>query len=92
MKQPGLIDRVVNAVGLDYGMAKGKYTPDGYVPLFNNEDGVPVSDSFNYINVVGILLYLYGHTRPGISFAVNCCAIYMFCSKYLHEEALKQIG
>ena len=29
MKQPGLINRVINAVGLDDGMAKGKYTTAG---------------------------------------------------------------
>ena len=36
MKQPGLTNHVISAVGLDNGMAKGKYTPDGSVPLVNN--------------------------------------------------------
>jgi hypothetical protein len=39
-----------------------------------------------------MLLYLSGHTCPNITFAVNCCARYMFCPKHLHELALKQIG
>ena len=47
MKQLGLIDRVISAVGLDDGMAKGKYTPAGSVLLVKNEDVVPASGSFN---------------------------------------------
>ena len=71
MKQPGLIDRVTSAMGLDYGMYKGKFTPSGSVNFVKNEDGVPVSGSFNYISVSVILLYLFGHTRPDISISVN---------------------
>ena len=37
-------------------------------------------------------VYVSGHTRPDITFAVNCCARYMFCPKHSHELALKQIG
>ena len=78
-KQLGLFDHVINAVGLDDGMDKGKYAPAGSVTLVKNEYGVPASGSFNYISVLGRMLYIYGHTSPGIAFAVNCCAIYMFC-------------
>ena len=56
MKQPVLIDRVFKDVGLDSGMAKGKYKPAEYVPLVKNEYVVPASGSFNYISVVGMLL------------------------------------
>ena len=74
---------------LDDGMDKGKYTPDGSLPLVNNEYGVPASVVFNYISIVGILLYLSGTTRTEIAFTFNCCAIYMFCTKHSHEEDLK---
>ena len=70
MKQPGLINRVINYAGLANGMAKEKYTPDGSASLVNNEDGVPASVSFNYISAVGIMLYLSGYTRSDIAFAV----------------------
>ena len=92
MKQPGLIDRITSAMGLDNGIYKGKFTPSGSVNFFKNEDGVPVSGSFNYISVSVMLLYLFGHTRPDISFSVNCCERYMFYPRIFHEEALKQIG
>ena len=73
MRQPGLIHRVISSVVLDDGMAKGKYTSDGSVPLIKNEEGVPVSGSFNYSSVVGMLIYLSIHTRPEINFSVNFC-------------------
>ncbi len=38
-----------------------------------------------------MLLYLSGHTRPDFTFALKCCAQYMFCPKHLHELALKCI-
>lgn len=92
MKQTGLIDRVIAALGLDDGMAKGKLTPAESTPLVKNEEGTPASGTFNYASVVGMLLYLAGHTRPDIAYAVNCCARYMFCPKHSHEQALKRIG
>ncbi len=39
-----------------------------------------------------MLLYLSGHTCPNITFAVNCCAQYMFCPEHLHVLPLKCIG
>ena len=92
MKQTGLVDHVINAVGLGNGMDKGKYTLSVSVPLVKNKDVVPISGIFNYRSVVGIMIYLSGHTRPDIAFLVNCCTKYMFCPKHSYEEALKRIG
>ena len=39
-----------------------------------------------------MLLYLSGHSRPNIAYAMNCCERYMFCPKHSHEDALKRIG
>ena len=92
MKQTGLIKRVIEVLGLDDGYAKGKHTPAESKTLVKDEDGEAASCGFSYASVVGMLLYLSGHTRPDISYAVNCCARYMFAPKHSHELALKRIG
>ena len=43
-------------------------------------------------SVVGMLLYLSGHTRPDIAFAVHQCAQYTFNPTRKHEVALIRIG
>ena len=35
-----------------------------------------------------MLLYLSGHSRPDITYPVNCAARYMFCAQRSHEESL----
>jgi hypothetical protein len=92
MKQTGLIDRIIEALGLDKGTVNGKATPAEANPLVKDEDGPPASGDFNYASVVGMLLYLAGHSRPDIAYAVNCAARYMFCPKQSHENALKRLG
>ncbi len=91
MKQTGLIKRVIEALGLNDGLVKGKFTPSESKPLVKNLDGEAASGAFSYSSVVGRLLYLSGHIRPDITFAVNCCARYMFSPKHLHGLALKRI-
>jgi hypothetical protein len=80
MKQTGLIDRVIEALDLDDGYARVKHTPADIKPLVNDADGAPAVEGFSYSSVVGMLLYLSGHTRPDIAYAVNCCARYMFAT------------
>ena len=92
MKQPGLIDRVIETLGLDVGTVNGKATPAEHAPLVKDEDGPEARRDFSYSSVVGMLLYLAGHSRPDIAYAVNCAARYMFCPKRSHKEALKRIG
>ena len=55
-------------------------------------DGPAACGRFRYSSVVGMLLYLSGHTHQDIAYAVNCCARYMFCPKHSYETALKRIG
>jgi hypothetical protein len=84
--------RILDALGLDSKMVTNKYTPAEAKPLTRNEDGEGPQGSFSYASVVGMLLYLSGHTRPDIAYAVNCCARYMFSPRLSHEQALKRIG
>lgn len=92
MTQCGLTDRVIAALGLHGDGVKMKSTPADRKPLVKDEHGPPSEESFSYASVVGMLLYLAGHTRPDITYAVNCCARYTFCPKKSHEVALKRIG
>ncbi len=78
---------MIKALGLDNGLNKEKYTPSEFKPLVKNLNGEAASGAFSYSSVVGMLLYLSGHTCPDITFAVNCCAQYMFCPNHLHELA-----
>ncbi len=71
LKQTGLIDQVIEALGLDVGTAKCKYTPTASKPLVKSEKGMAISGEFSYSSVIGMLLYLLGHTCPDIAYAVN---------------------
>jgi len=84
----GMIKRIIEALGLDDG-AKGKFIPSESKPLVKDINGDLASGAFSYSSLVGMLLYLSGHTCPDITFALNCCARYMFCPKHSHELALK---
>ena len=92
MKQEGLIQRVLEALGLEIGTVNGKATPAEGRPLVKDPNGEPPVGTFSYSSVVGMLLYLAGHTRPDIAYAVNSTTRYMFCPKKSHEEVLKRIG
>ena len=71
MKQTGLIQCVIEALGLDDGTMKGKFIPSEQRPLVKDAYGEPSSGMFIYSSIVGIILYLSGHTCPYIAFAVN---------------------
>ena len=92
LTQCGLIDRIITNLGLD-GKDYVKYTPvDSAGPLTKDVDGEPCIEAFSFPAVVGQLLYLTGHSRPELAFAVNQCARYMFNPKRSHELALLRIG
>ena len=71
LKQTGLIDRVIETLGLDIRTTSGKFTPAEAKPLVKDADGEPALGDFSYSSVVGMLLYLAGHARPDIAYAVN---------------------
>ena len=71
-----MIKRIIEALGLDDGV-KGKFIPSESKPLVKEINGDLSSGAFSYSSRVGMLLYLSGHTRPDITFAVNCCARYI---------------
>jgi hypothetical protein len=92
MKQDRLTHCIIEAMGLDIGTMTPKWMPAEAAPLVKDAEGAPATGAFSYSSVVGMLLYLSGHTHPEIAYAVDCAAWCMFCPKKSHEEALKQIG
>ena len=74
MKQSGLIQCIIEAVGLDDGTVKVKFTPKYQRPLFKDVVGSPPIGMFGYSSVVGMIIYLLVNTRPYKAFSVNCCS------------------
>jgi len=62
MKQTGLIKRVIEALRLDDGYAKGKHTPAESKPLVKDADGEGAHGGFSHSSIIGMLLYLSSHT------------------------------
>ena len=92
MKQPGLIKRIIATLGFDESETSSKKTPAERKPLIKDEEGEMAQESFSYASVVGMLLYLAGHTRPELCYSVSQAARFMFAPKRSHEVALKRIG
>ena len=92
MKQEGLTNQIIEALGLETDASTPRPTPCLKAPLVKDENGDPAGSSFSYPSVVGMLLYLSGHSRPDIAYAVSQVARFSFCPKRLHEQALKLIG
>jgi hypothetical protein len=92
MTHEGLIKRIIEALGLHMDQTNAKGTPAEHKPLVKDENGKPQQDTFNYASVVGMLLYLSGHTRPDLAYSVSQVGRFMFNAKRSHEISIKQIG
>ena len=90
--QTGLTKRIITALGLDCSLSTKHSTPAETSPLPKDTDGEPAVGNINYPAVVGMLLYLSGHSRPDIAFAVSQVARYTFKPTRKHEQALVRIG
>ena len=89
LTQKGLIDRIIEALHIEN--LPGVDTPAteclGKDPL-----GDAPNCTFNYASVIGMLWYVYGHSRPDLGFAVSQAARFTFQPKRSHELALIRIG
>ncbi len=89
IKQEGLINRIIEILGLNVGTVHGKFTPAEGNLLVKDEEGEATVGDFSYSSVIDMLMYLSGHTQPDIAYAVNSLTRYMFCPKLSHEKSLK---
>ena len=89
LTQRGLIDRIIEAMHIEDLPAVATPATEclGKDPL-----GDPATTSFSFSSVIGMLWYLYGHSRPDLGFAVSQAARFAFAPKRSHELALIRIG
>ncbi len=78
MSQTGIINRMLNALGLDSKLSTNKWMPVEAKPLTHEVDGEPCQGSFSYSSIVGMMLYLAGHAMPDTACAATSCVPYMF--------------
>ena len=62
LKQTGLINCIIEALGLNCGKVDAKWTSAKGNLLVRDNNGLKVEEGFNYASVVGMFLYLSGHT------------------------------
>jgi hypothetical protein len=73
LTQTGLIDHIIEALDLD-GIPP-QDTPANEVLTLDKDGYHPPNATFNYASVIGMVWYLYGHSRgprPLLSFALSC--------------------
>jgi hypothetical protein len=92
MKQTGLIKKVIEELGIDDRYAKKKHTPAESKPLVRDADREGADGGFSYSSIIGMLLYLSGHTCSDNAYTVKCCTRYMFYPKHSHELAKSTLG
>ncbi|CAJ1929830.1 unnamed protein product [Cylindrotheca closterium] len=80
---------IIEALNIDH--EPQKHTPALKEPLGKDENGDPANGSFSYASVIGMALYLCGHSRPDIQFAVSQCVRFIHGFKRSHEKALIRI-
>ena len=90
MTAPALIKKIMEATGMvDCNRSPTPAAPKQ--PLGKDPDGEPMTDTWNYHSVVGMLLYLLTNSRPDISYAVSQVCQFTHDPKQSHAVAVKQI-
>jgi hypothetical protein len=89
MTQKGLIAKIIEAAGMTD--CNPNWTPASTTPIGSDPDGEPMSESWNYRSIIGMLLYLTTNTRPDCAFAVSQAARFSHDPKASHATAVKTI-
>ena len=91
MTQTGLIDTIIETLGLDEKSTKHD-TPAVSPPLHKHEDKEKFNEDWHYRSLIGMLTYLARNTRPDIEYAVHQCARFQSDPRKPHGNAIKRIG
>ena len=89
LTQKGLIDKILATTGLTH--CKPNALPASLLALGSDPNGEPMSESWSYPSVIGMLLYLSTNTRPDIAFAVSQVARFSANPKQSHATAIKSL-
>ena len=90
LSQPALIQKVIDATGMNN--CNPVHTPAlPNQPLGKDPDGEPMTDTWSYHSVTGMLLYLSTNTRTDICFAVSQVCRFNHSPKQSHAKAVKRI-
>ena len=92
LSQPGLTKRIIEELGLCSKNSTPTQVPAGRSPLSQNTSAPAYEGPISYGTIIGMLLYLTGHSHPDIAFAVHQCAQYTFEPTDTHVTALRCIG
>lgn len=92
LKQPFLIQRIIEALGDAVRDANIKKTPAEFKKVIHKDEHGPArKQDWNYRSLIGMLNYLASSSRPDISFAVHQAARFSADPKLIHEQAVKRI-
>jgi hypothetical protein len=72
--------------------SKEKSTPVEAKQIGKDENGVQCVETWSYLSVVGMMMYLASNSRPDIAYAVHSCARFSHSLKQSHEIAWKRIA
>ena len=61
------------------------------VALVLDRYGVPFSEKWEYVSIMGMLMFLYNDSRSEIAYAVHQCAIFNHCPKSSHGATANHI-
>ena len=93
LRQKFLIERIIDAVGLDKELVSASKPSPVIKPLLHKDlDGMDRRFDWNYRSVVGMLGYLQNSTRPDISMASHQCARFNNNPKLSHERSIRRIA
>jgi hypothetical protein len=87
MTQEGLIQKIIETTGMQD--CNPNHTPAIKDTLGSDPDGEPMTDSWSYRSVVGMMLYLSTNIRPDIAYAMSQVARFSHNPKKSHATEIK---